>query len=178
MENTLRNAFPKRKNPRLKHFDYNTPCAYFITFCTCHRKNTLSRIVGAIHESPVIQLSAYGKIADKVIRNIPPHLQVRIEYFVIMPNHIHLVVTIPDCDTVRAIRESPLRGRSIISKTVGYIKMNISKEIHQRFGDATVWQRGFHDHIIRNEQHYLQIATYVQENPLRWQQDCFYCPEK
>ena len=46
-------ALPKRKNLRLPDYSYDTPGAYFITFCTQQRRNTLSRIVGAIHESPV-----------------------------------------------------------------------------------------------------------------------------
>ena len=55
---------------------------------------------------------------------------------------------------VGAIQESPLRERSALSKIIGYIKMNVSKEIHKQFGDAVVWQRGFHDHIIRNHEDY------------------------
>ena len=78
---------------------------------------------------------------------------------------------------VRAIHESPLRGRSIISKTVGYIKMNASKEIHDKFGDMPVWQRSFHDHVIRDRRDYEKIAKYINKNPLKWQHDCFYTRE-
>ena len=74
-------------------------------------------------------------------------------------------------------RESPLRGRSVISKIIGYIKMNASKEIHNRYGNETVWQRGFHDHIIRNRNDYEKISKYIYENPIIWQYDCFYTEE-
>ena len=168
---------PKRKRVRLKNFDYSTPGAYFVTVCTHNRNCTLSHIVGAIHESPEIQLTEYGKIVDRLINAIPRQSLATIDRYVIMPNHIHLVIMITDSDELRAIRESPLRGRSVISKTIGYIKMNASKEIHYRYGNVTVWQRGFHDHIIRNRNDYEKISKYIHENPIVWQYDCFYTEE-
>ena len=168
---------PQRKRLRLKNFDYSTPGAYFVTVCTHNRKCTLSRVVGAIHESPEIQLTEYGKIVDRLINAIPRQSLATIDRYVIMPNHIHLVIMIIDSDELRAIRESPLRGRSIISKTIGYIKMNASKEIHNRYGNEMVWQRGFHDHIIRNRNDYEKISKYIYENPIIWQYDCFYAEE-
>ena len=168
---------PQRKRLRLKYFDYSTPGAYFVTVCTHNRKCTLSRVVGAIHESPEIQLTEYGKIVDRLINTIPQQSLATIDRYVIMPNHIHLVIIITDSDELRAIRESPLRGRSIISKIIGYIKMNASKEIHNRYGNVTVWQRGFHDHIIRNRNDYEKISKYIYENPIIWPYDCFYAKE-
>ena len=67
--------------------------------------------------------------------------------------------------------------RSVISKMIGYIKMNASKEIHNRYGNEIVWQRGFHDHIIRNRNDYEKISKYIYENPIIWQYDCFYTEE-
>ena len=71
--------------------------------------------VGAIHESPEIQLTDYGRIIDETIRNIPERYNAIIDRYVIMPNHIHLIIIITDneesraiCES-RAIRESPLR---------------------------------------------------------------------
>ena len=170
----MENKLPVRKNLRLREFDYNTPGAYFITFCTHNRSNILSRIVGAIQESPVSQLTACGVIVDAVIQSIPEHLHVTIDRYVIMPNHVHLIVVIAESDVLRAIRESPIQGRSIVSKAVGYIKMNASKAIRQQYGDVTVWQRGYHDHVIRNQDDYEMIAKYIHENPLRWELDKFY----
>lgn len=173
----MENELPKRKRLRLQNFDYSSQGAYFITICTYERKNILSRIVGAIHESPETKLTDYGEIAEKAIKQIPKHLNATIESYVIMPNHIHLLILIADNKETRAIRESPLQKRSIISKTVGYIKMYASKEIHNRFGNITVWQRGFHDHIIRDQKDYEKISKYIYENPIKWQYDCFYTEE-
>ena len=134
-------------------------------------------VVGAIHESPEIELTDYGKITDETIRNIPERYKATVDRYVIMPNHIHLIIIITDDEELRAIRESPLRGRSVISKVIGYVKMNASKEIHGKYDDAVIWQRGFHDHIIRDRRDYEKIAKYIYENPIRWQYDCFFAEE-
>ncbi len=169
---------PRRKDLRLKNFDYSTPGAYFITICTHNRKCTLSRIVGAIHESPEIKLTNHGKIIDDIIQNIPERYKTIIDTYVIMPNHIHFIIIITDDEDLRAIRESPLRGRSIISKVIGYIKMNASKRIHRQYKGVAIWQRGFHDHIIRDRRDYEKIAKYIYENPEKWENDCFFMEDK
>jgi len=56
----------------------------------------------------------------------------------------------------------------------------ISTVINQMKGYATkqigysIWQKSFHDHIIRNEQDYIRIAEYIDNNPINWEKDCFY----
>lgn len=173
----MENQLPVRKPLRMSHYDYNTPGAYFLTFCTHNRKHFLSCIVGTIHESPEHQLTICGQIVDAVIRNIPPHLHVTIDQYVIMPNHVHLIAVITEEDVLREIRESPLQSRSIMSKLIGYIKMNASKAIRQHYGDDAVWQRGYYDHVIRNREDYTALAEYIQTNPLRWELDKLYAEE-
>ena len=109
----MKDLLPKRKPLRMSHYDYNTPGAYFLTFCTHDRKHSLSHIVGAIHESPEPRLTVCGKIVDAVIQNIPQHLPVTIDRYVIMPNHVHLIAVISEEDALRAIHESPLRQKSL-----------------------------------------------------------------
>lgn len=158
----------------MSHYDYNTPGAYFLTFCTHNRKHFLSHIVGAIHESPDPQLTTCGKIVESVMQNIPTHLHVIIDGYVIMPNHVHLIAIITEEDVLQEIRESPRQSRFIISKLIGYIKMNASKAIRQRYGDIDVWQRGYYDHVIRNQEDYVALAEYIQTNPIRWKLDKLY----
>jgi len=69
---------------------------------------------------------------------------------------------------------SPLRARSIISKIIGYIKMNASKSIHNKFGYTNIRQRGFYDHILRNDEDYAMHLKYISENLLKWQLDELY----
>lgn len=172
----------KRKNLRLKEYKYSSSGAYFVTICTDNRKNTLCSIKN-VKEKAEIVLSEYGKIADNVICRIEEKFDIKLNCYVIMPNHIHLVIIIDD--EKRAIRESPLRfgndennksdeKRSVVSKVIGYIKMNSSKEIHKKFNCGNVWQRGYYDHIIRNNKDYEKIVQYISENPLRWELDSLY----
>ena len=58
-----------------------------------------------------------------------------------------------------------------MSKLIGYIKMNASKAIRQHYGDITVWQRGYYDHVIRDEADYLIHWNYIETNPARWSED-------
>ena len=169
---------PKRKDIRLKNYDYSECGAYFITICTKERRKILSNIVEAIHESPEmdIQLTEYGKIVDKYIKISKTRFKIEINHCIIMPNHIHLIIEIIPND-VRAIRESPLRLRSVVSQVVGFIKANTSKDIHKINPNIDVWQRGFYDHVIRNKRDFEEISKYIYENPLKWQFDELYCEE-
>ena len=161
---------PIRKPTRLKDYDYSQNGAYFITICTHNRKNLFSNIVGAIHESPEIKLNQNGKIVEYYIMKLSARYGVIIDKYVIMPNHLHLLITIDE----RAIRESPLHKRSLISKAIGYLKMNVSRDMHNSGFMNKIWQRSFHDHVIRDYGDYLKIWQYIDTNPAKWQDDCFY----
>lgn len=173
-------TLPKRKSPRLRIWDYSSGGAYFITICT-HNKEPLfgcipPQVVGAIHESPaaLCRLSPWGRMVEQVLDDLPSRFpRMVVEKYVIMPNHLHLLLGLDL--RVRALREAPLQnGRTEISKAVGYLKMNVSKSIHQTHPDQVVWQRSFHDHIIRDEADYIRIWNYIDTNPTKWTEDCFY----
>ena len=175
---------PRRKQVRLSCYDYSSPGAYFITICTHEKRCILSDItVGAIHESPAeVRLTEIGRCVQNVLEMLPvlyPNLTV--DKYVIMPNHIHLLLQITE---ERAIRESPLqqedeapsqkRTRSLLDIAIGFLKMNSSKQIHMHCPNLIVWQRSYHDHIIRNENDYREIWNYIDTNPGRWRDDCFF----
>ncbi len=120
-------------------------------------------------------MTGAGEFLDRVIKNLPERLGVKIEKYIIMPNHFHMIVVIEDSEALRAIRESPLQKRSVISKVMGYIKMNSSKQIREKMGNIPVWQRSFHDHVIRDEKDYLKIWEYIEHKAQKWEADCFYC---
>ena len=148
---------PKRKPNRLSGYDYSQPGIYFITFCTYNRRCILSDvIVGAIHAL------------------VPDRFNVEIHSYTIMPNHVHLLIEIRDDNDLRAIRESPLHGRQITDKIVGYIKMNSSKKIHSFYPSKDIWQRSYHDYIIRDESDFLNIWNYIEFNQCKWQTDKYY----
>ena len=166
-------SLPKRKPNRLQGYDYSSEGTYFITICSHNRKIIFAVVVGAIHESPEIKLNQNGKIIDSIIKKLENRFNIKINNYVIMPNHIHLII----CINERSIRESTLQKRSIISNAIGYLKMNVSKEMHNKEFQGKIWQRSFHDHIIRDEKDYQKIWQYIENNPLKWQLDCFYTDE-
>ena len=180
---------PRRKSMRLEQYDYNTPGAYFITVCTRERRCILALIekspinaVGALHEAPAVGhwLTPEGECVRRYIEAIPARWPaVRPDRYVIMPNHIHLLLTIDGEQTIRerAIRESPLQPgglRSLLDKVIGYLKMNSSRDIHRIRPGELIWQRSYYDHVVRNGDDFCQIADYIDANPTRWAEDRFY----
>lgn len=156
---------PQRKRNRLKDFDYSMPGAYFITICTKDRKNLFWENVGASIARPQdIILSEYGVIAEAAIRNIsltyPPLV---VDHYVIMPNHIHLLLRI----------EIDKDGRPMVAPTVSKVIQQMKGYITKQIG-WSIWQKLFHDHVIRSEKDYQKIWDYIEANPMKWVDDCFY----
>ena len=108
---------PQRKPTRLRNYDYSQTGYYFITICTRNKQKILCDIVGAIHESPEIKLNSNGIIVDKYINQLYNRFALKIDKYVIMPNHIHLIGIIDE----RSIRESTLRYLKIYIFYYGYI---------------------------------------------------------
>ena len=158
---------PKRKSTRLKNYNYNATGAYFVTICTKNRKNILCNIVG--EGSPLPQLTSQGIITNKYILSVnQKYPTVFIDKYVIMPNHIHIILRI---DNNGRGNPSPT-----VSNVIGWLKYNISKDINefQNTQGKSVFQRSYHDHIIRGENDYREIWQYIDTNPQKWNTDCFY----
>ena len=175
---------PKRKTPRLQNFDYNIEGAYFITICTQNRKNILSSIVG--EGSALPHLSHCGKIVDRWIRELPQkYSEISVDHYVIMPNHIHLILSLHKGNGNGRADPSPteLEGRNSQSHTIisaiAWLKFQATKEIKQIYGDSheKIFQRSFYDHIIRNYEDYYEIHKYISDNPAQWYFDKFYTSE-
>ena len=99
--------FPKRKSPRLKGYDYSKPGAYFITICTHNMKYLFSNIAwNDLCESCEYKLTDYGTYVESIIGKLPDRFNVSISKYVIMPNHIHMIVEIESADGERAISEN------------------------------------------------------------------------
>lgn len=156
---------PKRKQNRLVEYDYSTPNAYFITVCTKNRKNLFWMEVGAIIDRPNnVPLTNLGMIARQSIEDIPNYYSaVSVDHFVIMPNHIHLLLQInTDAD-----------GRSMIAPTVSTVVRLMKGTVSKQAG-LSVWQKGFYDHVIRNDHDYREIWNYLDGNPSKWTEDKLY----
>ncbi|MBE7019670.1 MAG: hypothetical protein E7413_07335 [Ruminococcaceae bacterium] len=160
----MKNDFPKRKPNRLREYDYSTPGAYFITICVKGRKQLLGKIVGDdAHIVPKNYLSNYGLICDKYINSINVKYEnVTVDKYVIMPNHIHLIIFLNG--TMWA--SSPTLS---IESIIRSFKTMVTKQI-----GSSIWQRSYHDHIIRDENDYQKIWEYIDNNVTQWEMDCFY----
>ena len=171
-----------RKTPRYQSFDYNVG-VYFITICTQNRQNILSRIVGTgVPDCPEIctktDLTKHGKIADKYIKQLNEFYDyLSVEEYVIMPNHIHLLLWVKENKTSNGQSRTPVptnveRANSACSRFVSTFKRFCNKECGEN-----IWQGRFNDHIIRNREDYEKHVKYIHENPMRWYYDELYTEE-
>ena len=157
--------FPKRKDIRLKEYDYDSAGAYFITICTANRKHLLSKInpVGAgVLDRPFVELHPHGVIADKYIRQMNDYYNhLSVDAYVVMPNHVHLLIRIHSDG--RSGTPAPTKGNSAIARFVSALKRFCNKE----YGE-NIWQARFHDHVIRDENDLIGAINYIENNPYRW----------
>lgn len=139
-----------RKSPRIPGYDYSKENYYFVTICTHEKKCYFYS--GSI-------LNRYGKTAQKCMEEIPYHFPgVKVDKYVVMPNHVHAIVVIEEgC-------------AASLSTIIGQYKSAVSKYVSA----SRLWQRSFHDHVIRNQISYEKIWNYIDTNPVRWKSDCFY----
>ena len=160
--------FPKRKPNRLKNYDYSQPNAYFITICTKNKETLFWEHVGASIARPEkVCLSPYGRIVEEAISNIQTvYPAISVDNYVIMPNHIHLLLQI----------RTDENGRAMLAPTISKVIQQMKGYVTKRIG-SSIWQKLFHDHVIRDEAGYLKIWNYIEGNPSKWEEDCFYVKE-
>ena len=162
-------AYHNRRSIRLQSYDYSSAGVYFITVCTWNRRCLLSSVIpGNKFVLADIQLSVFGTIVRGAIEEAEKRTGFCVQSFVIMPNHIHLLLTIPVGNEVHRVGE--------------FVGMFKSLSVHrwravcdQRGAQmGTVWQRNYYEHIIRNEQDYQEKLRYITENPDAWYEDELY----
>ena len=154
----MKNVFPTRKPTRLQNYDYSQNGCYFVTVCVKDRKPILSTIVRGddLGAPKTIRLKPYGKIAEKYIQSMETAYDtVKVENYIIMPNHVHLLISI---DTYGAPRSSP--------PTVSTIIAAFKRFVNQEIGE-NIWKRSFYDEIIKNEVHFLRAWEYIEYNALK-----------
>ncbi|MBR2926124.1 MAG: hypothetical protein IKC31_00925 [Clostridia bacterium] len=159
---------PQRKKNRLEHYDYSSCGAYFLTICTVDRRNYFWEKVGEMIDCPEdVKLSRYGDIVNEAIQKISSvYPALLVENYVIMPNHVHLLLRtcVDEC------------GRPLVAPTMSRVVNQLKGYVSKRIG-STIWQKSFHDHIIRNIKDYEEHIKYIYENPMRWSYDELYSEE-
>ena len=160
-----------RKSIRLKNYDYSSNGYYFVTICVQNREKLFGEIVGAT-------LCGRPNNPDKIITKWLLELEnkfndIKIDEYIIMPNHIHFIIKRMGEHT-----GSPLRD------IIGWFKTMTTNEYIAGVKSGKfipfkgrLWQRNYYEHIIRNYDDYINIAEYIQNNPLKWEYDKLFVSE-
>ncbi len=120
------------KNVRLQDYDYSTNGYYFATLATNYRKQ---------------YFKDRNTLAEKSIENLNSINGVKIDYYTVMPDHIHLILILDDCQL--KLGEIIRRLKAIISRQAGF----------------KLWQPNYYEHVIRNEAALKKIREYIVNNP-------------
>ena len=166
----------KRKSIRLTGYDYSRPGAYFVTICVKDHTNLFGSI-----EKAVMRENEFGKIVRECWNDLPNHYSsVKLDTFVIMPNHIHGIIVILDDDHVDVVaglkpattpaptNKIKRHGLSEIIRALKTFSARRINEIRESSG-VPIWQRNYYEHIVRTESALHQIRKYIEENPVNWQ---------
>lgn len=158
-----------RKTTRLPYYNYSGTGYYFVTLCTKKKCKILGEVVGTgLLDGPKVQLSSFGETANKQLALMADFYDtIKLEKYIVMPNHIHILLYIPDNGDGQCGRSVPTNSE--IAKFVGTFK----RFCNRQYG-KNIWQMRSHDHVIRSEKDYLKIWSYIEHNAAKWQQDCFY----
>ena len=175
-----------RRSIRLKEYDYSLDGLYFVTLC-CQGK--LCRF-GKIRNGEMT-LNAVGELArDEWTRTSEIRPNVQMNVFVIMPNHLHGIISITDNDggggdkqcflnIEKGVCHTPLQPPPSPSKTVGAIirrfKSAVTKQMKSWGVTDSLWQHNYYEHVIRTPESHQRITDYIANNPANWTIDKFYC---
>lgn len=170
-----------RRSIRLKGFDYAGDGAYFVTVCANNRVCLFGHIM-----NEEMNLSLKGVVAFKCLQEIPNHFDnVTLDIFVVMPNHVHAIIFVDPPDNVGARYIAPLHTsrfgplpKQSLATIVGNYKAAVTRRIRQQAGEIIpIWQRNYHERIIRSDKELNEIRGYVATNPARWMNDSLYIQE-
>jgi len=149
-----------RRSNRLRNYDYTRAGVYFVTLCTWRRECLLGEIV----EGTMV-LNEPGSVAASAWTDLSNHYRhIELDAFVIMPNHVHGLIAF--CD-------EPTEKRHGLSEIIRGFKTFSSRSINaiRHNHGCPVWQRNYHDRIIRNEHELTHARSYIVNNPLKWEHD-------
>jgi REP element-mobilizing transposase RayT len=158
---------PQRRSPRLQEYDYTQEGAYFVTICSQNRLSLFGEVV-----ADGIRLNDAGRMVAHYWSRLPEQFPtLDLDAFVIMPNHVHGILILGG-ETRADIRRSSLSQHMQWFKTVttnAYVR-GVDEARWDSF-PGKLWQRSFHDHIIRNERSLNALREYILSNPARWADD-------
>lgn len=161
-----------RRSIRLEGYDYAQAGAYFVTICAYARECLFGEI-----DADAMMLSEFGEIVrDEWLKSCAIRSEIKLGAYIVMPNHFHGIVYIASTDLIRG-GDRPATPIGPKPKSLGALmagfKSAVTKRINEmrRTPGATVWQRNYYEHIIRNEPEMDRITRYIESNPSAWMDD-------
>ena len=129
----------------------------------------LSEIVGGgAFDAPYSRLTDYGETVERYILSGNRIPGIHVEKYVIMPNHVHILLQVEN-----TLAEGTSRAPSPTNALIPHFVSTLKRFCHRDIGKL-IFQRSYHDHVIRGKRDYLKIWEYIEHNPARWEEDCFY----
>jgi len=161
----------RRHSIRLLHYDYAQAGAYFITLCVQNRVCLLGEI-----ENGAMRLSDAGlMVADEWVRTAALRSNIGLDEWVVMPNHLHgiLVITESRCGGVLPYAPTFRSPSQTIGAIVRGFKSAVTKRINEfrQTPCEKLWQRNYHEHIVRDDADLARIREYIRHNPAQWDKD-------
>ena len=156
----------KRKPNRLAGWDYSQNGVYFITICAKDGASILGKVVrDGVLDVPSVQLTNLGQaVHNRIVEIDACYPNISVLKFCIMPNHLHLLVAVEN-----GTSGTPSRTNQTIPAFVSTLK----RYVNRAFG-RQLWHRSYHDHIVRNDADFRRIWDYIDTNPSKWAEDCYY----
>ncbi len=161
--------FKIHKQYRLPEFDYSSNNSYFITICTKDRIHHFGEI-----SNSTMYLTEIAVEAQSLIDNANKKLEhLMINEYTIMPNHIHLLITLHNKEYEPSNPKNglyPLVSKSIPS-FINHFKGKLKRWSNENNFGFFEWQKRYHDRIIRDQHEYCTIKNYIKNNVKNWDND-------
>lgn len=178
------NSSPQnRRSLRLRDYDYGAAGAYFVTVCTRERISFFGEL-----DHGNMRLNEFGDIVAACWSDLPHHFpNIQLDCFTVMPNHIHGLIEIIERfseNSVGAQHAAPVSATPVrhsrhnvhpgsLAAIVRSFKAASVRRINLSIGTpgATVWQRNYYEHVVRDESELQRVREYIVNNPARWAED-------
>jgi putative transposase len=188
-----------RRSIRLPHYDYTDAGAYFVTICTYERVCLFGYV-----DDEAMTLNTFGRMVwDEWENTAKLREHVKLDRFVVMPNHVHGILWITE-DVNQSAEESnnseqgdnlnnvgarciaplqsnvqrkfgPLAPKSIHT-IIGTFKAAVTRKInaYRNTRGGIVCQRNYWERVIRTDKDLNWLRFYIDTNPAQWQKDKLY----
>jgi putative transposase len=175
-----------RRSIRLKGYDYSSDGAYFVTICTKNRECLFGDVADG-----EMRMNDAGRMVQSAWEALPERYPgAGIDAWIVMPNHVHGIITINDPVVVGAGPRARPKHRAVTGQPQGVAPTYSLPDVVHRLKSltttryrqgvlkmgwrpfaGTVWQRNYYERVIRDADEMNRIREYIATNPAHWAQD-------